>query len=392
MSNAVKLTISSDVPGAKIFMLGNEAIARGAIEAGVQVVAAYPGTPSTEIAETLIRLSKDFGYYAEWSVNEKVAFGVAMGASWCNTRALAIMKHVGMNLALDQITSAAYVGAVGGLVLVEAEDPGQWSSQVEQDNRYLAELSYLPVLEPSSAQEAKDMVAESFDLSEKYHQPFMIRSVTRVGHARGDVALGEIKKTHKLSEFVPDPARFILLPANSRKLRQGMVERLAKIKEAVNSLSYNQLKIKTGAKLGIITAGISYSYVLEALALLNLEEKTSVLKIGTPYPLPEKLVKELLHSVSEVLVVEELEPFIETHVKALAQESGLQVRIHGKDMVKLVGELSTRKAAESIIKLTGAKSPVDFTRIDQTVNEVETMLPSRPPSLCAGCPHRGTYY
>ena len=392
MSELARTTLTSDSPGAKMFMLGNEAIARGAIEAGVQVVAAYPGTPSTEIAETLYNLAGEVGYYAEWSVNEKVAFGVAMGASWCNVRALAIMKHVGVNLAMDQLTSAGYVGAIGGLVLVEAEDPGQWSSQVEQDNRYVAELSYIPMLEPSSAQEAKDMIADAFRLSEEYKQPFMIRSVTRVGHARGDVTLGAINRTEKQAVFTKDPSRLILLPANSRRLRQAMVERLARIKEAVNTLPYNQLQINPGSKLSVITAGISYSYVVEALQLLNLQDQVSLLKIGTPYPLPEKLIKELLQTGSEVLVVEELEPFIETHVRAIAQEAGLPVRIHGKDVVPLVGELSTRKVAESITKLTGVKSPVDFAKIDRRVKDVEPLLPNRPPSLCAGCPHRGTYY
>ena len=181
-----------------------------------------------------------------------------MGASWCNARALALMKHVGVNLVMDQMTSAGYVGAVGGFVLVEAEDPGQWSSQVEQDNRYLAEMSYIPMLEPSSAQEAKDMVKDAFQLSEDYKQPFIIRSTTRVGHARGDVKLGEIRKTKNPTSFTKDPTRFILLPANSRKLRKAMVERLAGIKEAVNTWKYNALVLKPGAKLGLITGGIAY--------------------------------------------------------------------------------------------------------------------------------------
>ena len=392
MSDLAKVTLTSDAPGAKLFMLGNEAIARGALEAGVQVVAAYPGTPSTEAAETLIKWSKEQGFYAEWSVNEKVAYGVAMGASWCNVRSLAIMKHVGVNLAMDQMTSAGYVGAVGGFVLVEAEDPGQWSSQVEQDNRYLAEMSYIPMLEPSSAQEAKDMMVDAFRLSEEFKQPFILRSVTRVGHARGDVKLGKIKKDKNTAAFVKDPSRFILLPANSRKLRIAMVERLAKIKEAVNSWPYNNLSLVKNASSGIITSGISYSYVVEAIRLLGLQDKVSVLKIGTPYPLPEKLIKELLGSVSNILVVEELEAFIETRVKAIAQECGAKTTIHGKDVISLTGELSTRKVAEAISKLTGKISPIDFAQIDQNVQNVEALLPSRPPSLCAGCPHRGTYY
>jgi indolepyruvate ferredoxin oxidoreductase, alpha subunit len=392
LSELAKVTLTSDAPGTKLFMLGNEAIARGALEAGVQVVAAYPGTPSTEAAETLIKWSKEQGFYAEWSVNEKVAYGVALGASWCNARAMAIMKHVGVNLIMDQMTSAGYVGAVGGFVLVEAEDPGQWSSQVEQDNRYLAEMSYIPMLEPSSAQEAKEMVVDAFNWSEEFKQPFILRSVTRVGHARGDVQLGAIRTVKNPTAFNKDPARFILLPTNSRKLRIAMVEKLARIKEAVNGWKYNSLAAAKNARYGIITAGISYSFVLEALRLLGLNEKVSVLKIGTPYPLPEKMIKELINSVSEVLVVEELEPFIETRVKAIAHGCGSTVIIHGKDLVPLTGELSTRLATEALVKLSGQKSPIDFTAIDDHVQAVENLLPSRPPSLCSGCPHRGTYY
>ena len=195
MDNQVKLSLSSDSPGARLFVLGNEAIARGAIEAGVQVVAAYPGTPSTEIVETLLKYRKDLeSMYVEWSVNEKVAFGLAFGASLCGARGMAVMKHVGVNVALDSIMTAAYIGAKGGLVLVEAEDPGQWSSQNEQDNRYIAEQAYIPVLEPSSAQEARDMVVDAFRLSEEFGQPFMLRSVTRIGHSRSDITLGNIVK------------------------------------------------------------------------------------------------------------------------------------------------------------------------------------------------------
>jgi indolepyruvate ferredoxin oxidoreductase alpha subunit len=386
------LSLKSDSPGARLFLLGNEAIARGAIEAGVQVMGAYPGTPSTEIAEALINVAKDFGFYAEWSVNEKVAFGVAMGASICGLRSLSVMKHVGVNVALDLVVTAAYLGARGGLVLVEAEDPGQWSSSDEQDNRFLAEEAYLPILEPSSAQEAKDMTRDAFRLSEEFGQPFVIRSVTRIGHARGDVTLGEISRLKRPGTFTRDPSQWVMLPAVAKRHRRAMVARLAKIKSAVDSWPYNQLKTAAGSRLGVITAGISHAYAMEALSWLGLQERVAMLKIGTPYPLPEKLVAKLLGSVEEVLVVEELEPYLENHIKAVAQSEGLGVKIHGKDLLPVVGELSTRKVSEALSRLSGVRPPLDFALIDARAEEAGPLLPLRPPAMCAGCPHRASHY
>jgi indolepyruvate ferredoxin oxidoreductase alpha subunit len=391
MQTTEKLTLSSDAPGRSLFMLGNEAIARGALEAGVQVYAAYPGTPSSEISETLINLSKELGFYGEWSVNEKVAFEVAFGASMTGVRAMTSVKHVGLNVAHDTLMSATYMGANGGMVLVDADDPGLWSSQNEQDNRFIAEQAYLPILEPSSPQEAKDMMAEAFDLSEKFGQIFMLRTVTRLSHARGDVKLGSLNKERRKGEFKKDQ-RFICMPGWARKNRLVMIERLAKIKEAADTSKYNQLSLKKGAKFGLIASGISYSYALEALALLGLNDKVSLLKIGTPFPLPARLVRELLSSVPEVLVVEELEPFVENHVKVIAQEAAIQVKIHGKDMVPVVSELSTRKVTEALMKLTGAQPPIDFAKIDALIKATVPMLPERPPTMCAGCPHRASFH
>ncbi len=386
-----KVTLTSDAPGQSMFMLGNEAIARGAIEAGIQVYAAYPGTPSSEISETLISLSKELNFHGEWSVNEQVAFEVAFGASMSGVRAMTSVKHVGLNVAHDPLMSATYMGARGSMVLVDADDPGQWSSQNEQDNRYIGEQSYTPILEPSSPQEAKDMVVDAFKLSEQYGHIFMVRTVTRLSHARGDVKLGPINKEKKAGEFKKGE-QFICMPAYSKKNRILMIERLNKIKELVDHLPYNQLKLVKGAKLGIIACGISYSYAIEALQWLKLEDKVSVLKVGTTYPLPEKKVQQLLQSVPEVLVIEELEPFCENHVRVIAQKAGINVKIHGKDVVPVRLELSTRKATEAIMQLTGAKAPADFTQIDKTSQEVEALLPARPPTLCAGCPHRASFY
>ncbi len=386
------ITLASDAAGKRLFLLGNEAIARGAIEAGVQVVAGYPGTPSTEITETLINLADRCSIHTEWSVNEKVAFGVAMGAARCGVRALAVMKHVGMNVALDSIFTASYMGTPGGLVLIEAEDPGQWSSQDEQDNRYLAAQTYLPMLEPSSVQEAKDMARDAFVLSEQYGQPFILRSTTRLGHARSDVVLGKIFRPQRTAHFTKDPGSLVYLPATARAGRRLMVERMSRIKDAVDSLPYNHLNLVNGAALGIITSGIPYRYVLEALNLSGLQERVSILKIGTVYPLPEKLIRDLLQAVPEVLVVEETEPFLEDQVRVIAQKTGLPTIIHGKDRVPLTGELSPRRVIEAIAATTHTVPPIDFSVIDIHVKDAAPLLPSRPPSLCPGCPHRASHY
>ena len=391
MQSTEKITLTSDAPGKSLFMLGNEAIARGAIEAGLQVIASYPGTPSSEISETLINLSKELGFYGEWAVNEKVAFETAFGASMTGVRTMTAMKHVGLNVAHDAVMSATYMGTIGGMVLVNADDPGLWSSQNEQDNRFIAEQAYMPMLEPSSPQEAKDMMVDAFRLSEEYGQIFMLRSVTRLSHARGDVKLGPITRDKKKGEFIRNQ-QFICMPAWARKNRVKMIERLNRIKELVDTLPYNQLKLAEGAKYGVIGCGISYGYVMEALRWLGLEDKVSVLKIGTPYPLPEKMVKQLLSSVPEVLVIEELEPFVENHIKIIAQENDIKVKIHGKDMVPTVMELSTRKVTEAVMQLTGAKAPIDFNKIDIIVKETAPMLPERPPTMCAGCPHRASFH
>ena len=303
------------------------------------------------------------------------------------------MKPVGLNVAHDPLMSVTYMGALGGFVLVDADDPGQWSSQNEQDNRFIAEQAYIPILEPSSPQEAKDMVVDAFRMSEEFGQIFMLRSVTRISHARGDDKLGPLPKDGGKGKFeISNRDRFICMPAWSRKNRLVMIDKLNKIREAADSMPYNQIKLVKGATLGIIASGISYGYTLEALRWLGLDNTISVLKIGTPYPLPEKLVKEFCSSVPEVIVVEELEPFVENHVAVIAQKAGIPVKIHGKDVLPVVGELSVRKVAEAIIKLTGAKSPVNFAAIDERVSEVNSMLPQRPPTLCAGCPHRASFH
>jgi indolepyruvate ferredoxin oxidoreductase alpha subunit len=387
-----RLTLASDAPGQRMFLLGNEAIARGAIEAGVQVAAAYPGTPSSEIMENLAKVAKELGIYAEWSVNEKVAFEVALAASISGLRAMASMKHVGLNVAHDPVMTASYIGAKGGLVLLVADDPWAWSSQNEQDNRYVAEQGYIPVLEPSSIQEAKDMMADAFRLSEEFKQMFMVRSVTRIAHGRSNVVLGEMSREQREGSFQKNTSWLVYTPAGARKNKPLVLRRFEMIKEAVNSIAYNQLKLVAGAKLGIIACGLSYSYTMEALRWLGLEDKVSVLKVGTPNPLPEKLVRELLKSAEEVLVVEELDPFVETHVKTIVGGDNIPVKVFGKNLIPRIGELTTRKVCEAIAALTKSKLPMDFKALDKLSEESQPMLPDRPPALCPGCPHRASFY
>ena len=387
-----ELTIGSDAPGERLFVLGNEAIARGAIEAGVQVAAAYPGTPSSEILETLASVAKELGIYVEWSTNEKTAFEVALGASICGVRAMASMKHVGLNVAHDPVMTASHIGAKGGLVLVVADDPWAWSSQNEQDTRYVAEQGYIPILEPSSLQEAKDMMADAFKLSEQFGHMFMFRSVTRIGHGRSDIILGPISRERRKGSFKKNPSWLVYVPRTARINKPLMLQRFEAIKKAANTLPYNELRLVDGARLGIIACGLSYSYALEAVKWLGLENKVSILKIGTPHPLPEELVITLLKSVKEVLVVEELDPFVELHVKAIAGEHNIKVKIHGKDMVPRIGELSTRRVTEAVAKLTKSKLPVDFAALDKLEQDSGPLLPARPPALCPGCPHRGSFH
>ncbi|MAF85061.1 MAG: indolepyruvate ferredoxin oxidoreductase subunit alpha [Dehalococcoidales bacterium] len=384
--------ISSDAPGEKLLMLGNEAIARGAMEAGVQVAAAYPGTPSSEILETLTKVAQKFDIYVEWSTNEKIAFEVALAASICGVRAMASMKHVGVNVAHDPLMTASYIGAKGGLVLLSADDPWAWSSQNEQDNRYIAEQGYIPVLEPSSVQEAKDMMADAFRLSEEFKHLFMVRSVTRISHGRGDVVLGEITRERRKGSFKKDRSWLVYTPVAARKNRLLMIERFERIRQAVDTLPYNRLKLVDRARLGIIACGLSYSYTLEAIKWLELEERVSVLKISTPHPLPQELVKKLLKSAAEIIIVEELEPFVENKVKAIAGEANIPVKIHGKNLLPVIGELSTRKVTEAIARLTNSKPPVNFTKLDKLSEETAPILPWRPPTLCPGCAHRAALY
>jgi indolepyruvate ferredoxin oxidoreductase, alpha subunit len=393
MKQAEQVTITSDAPGADLLLLGNEAIARGAVEAGATVLASYPGTPSSEIGQAVIDAARDLKHmYVEWSVNEKVAFEVAYAASMTGVRTMTTMKHVGLNVAHDPLMTAANMGVGGGMVLVAADDPAMHSSQNEQDSRYVARQAYLPVFEPSTGQEAKDMMADAFRLSEEWGQIIMLRSVTRLSHARSKVTLGQIDRLDREAEFEKDSSRWVCQPSNSRRHRLEMLERLARIKAAAETFSYNKLEARPGAKLGIIACGLGWAYLREAVDWLGIADQVSVLKLGMTYPIPEGLVRQLLESVPQVLVVEEGEPIVEQQVKWFAQENKIDRTIRGKDVVPLVGELSTRKLMESLAKVLEVEMPVDFGALDSIGAEAMPLLPLRPPALCSGCPHRASLY
>ena len=345
----------------KKIMLGNEAIARGAYEAGVKVSAAYPGTPSTEISENIVHYPE---IYAEWSPNEKVAMEVAIGASISGVRALASMKHVGVNVASDPLFTIAYSGVNGGLVLVAADDPGLYSSQNEQDSRLVARTAQIPVLEPSDSMEAKEFTKLAFELSEQYDTPMMVRTTTRLAHSQGVVELCDRAEVED-KPYERNAAKYVMMPGNA-KLRHVFVEqRLKKMAEDASSMAINKAEYKD-TKIGVITSGIPYQYVKEALP------EASVLKLGLVHPLPKKLIEEFASKVETLYVVEELEPLMEEQIKSWG------IKAIGKEIFTLQGEYSANMLRKAILG-----------------EEIETKAPAqgpaRPPILCPGCPHRSTF-
>lgn len=350
----------------KKLLTGNEAIARGAFEAGVTVAAAYPGTPSTEILENIA------GYpeiYAEWSPNEKVALEVGIGASIAGARVLVAMKHVGVNVAADPLLTLAYTGVNGGLVLVSADDPGMHSSQNEQDNRYYAKFAQIPLLEPSDSQEAKEMLIEAYRLSEQFDTPVLFRTTTRVAHSQSLVELGEREEV-PLKEYVKNAQKYVMLPAHGRMRHPIVEERREKLALYNETSAFNRIE-RGSSKIGIITSGIAYQYVKEAVP------EASVLKLGMTYPLPKKLISSFVDSVETCYVVEELEPFLEEQLKAWG------LKVIGKELFPRVGELSSELVAA---KLNQGQSQ------HEVAASSAAPIPVRPPVLCPGCPHRGVYY
>jgi len=373
-------------PGAEVLLLGNEAIARGALEGGLGFASAYPGTPSTEIVETLAAVAKKLGIYVEWSTNEKVALEAAYGASLSGVRALAAMKHVGLNVAADAFMSISHTGVRAGLVIVSAEDPSMWSSQNEQDNRYYGLMAYVPVFEPHSPGEAKEMTRIALDFSEKLETPVLMTPTTRVSHTRGPVRLGELRPSRPSGYFKRDVERFTLIPSHARLRRRAMIERWSRVRLEVEELPFN--RVEGSSRDVVIASGISYAYAKEAVERLNLD--VTLIKIGTPVPIPRRLVASALADARRVLVIEELEPVVEGQVKSLVVEEGLDVKVYGKEYTGYEGEMTLDRAARSILEFLG-RSPSE-TPWQPAYGGVDVELPPRPPAMCPGCPHRATFF
>lgn len=363
----------------KILLLGNGAVVRGALEAGVNIATTYPGTPASEIGDTFAKIANEAGMYFEYSVNEKVALEIATGASLTGARALVAMKHVGMNVCSDTLITLAYSGVKGGLVLVSADDPSCYSSQNEQDSRYYALLANIPMLEPSDAQEAKDMTKYGFKLSEKLALPVLLRTTTRVSHVRGIVRLGKIEKTKRNYFFAKEPKRFVNVPAVSKPNHMRLLEQMKAAERISETSEFNKI-IANGTEVGIITSGISYKYVLEALEKLRL--KASVLKLGFTHPLPMKKCTEFVNSMEKVIVIEELEPYLELHMRTIRNKN-----IAGK----LTGDFSRLYEYTPDIVVENLGKLLHLPKQKKKTAK-KFKIPSRPSVLCSGCPHRATFY
>jgi indolepyruvate ferredoxin oxidoreductase alpha subunit len=378
--------IMSAERGSKILLLGNEAIARGALEAGVSVATTYPGTPASEIGDTLAKVAADAGVYFEYSVNEKVATEVAIGAATSGVRALVCMKHVGVNVAADALMTFAYTGTRGGFVLVTADDPSCHSSQNEQDNRYYALFGGFPLFEPSSPQECLDMTKRAFETSEELGMPVILRTTTRIAHARAPVTVGEIRKGPAKGEFVKEPGRFVTVPAVARERHLVLLEKLKEAERTSEASEFN-LVIGEGDKdFGVISSSIAASYVQDAIKRMSLP--ADLLKLGFSYPLPKEMVLKFLGHHKTVVVVEELEPILETTVRALAQQNGLETRVVGKTD----GFFPRAHEFNEMIVTKGLSRALSIEADKLATCEAPPDLPVRPPVLCAGCPHSATYF
>ena len=358
----------------KLLLSGNEAVARGAYEAGVHFAAAYPGTPSTEILEAIAKNYAD-KIKCQWATNEKVAVEVGIGACYGGARTLTAMKHVGVNVAADPLFTLSETGVNGGFILVSADDPGLHSSQNEQDNRRYAKFAKMILLEPSNSQEAKDFVKIGINLSEKFDLPVMLRITTRISHSKSVVEISEREEV-PVKEYIPDIKKRVVIPSHARVLHRKLEERLLEVKKYANEIEINKIidgnYTKDGKKIGIISSGISFNYAREVFP------DARMLKLGMPYPFPVELAREFVDSVDEIWIIEENEPFIEEELRIA--ELGDKITV-GKDKIPLCGELNQAIIREAILGETPRTPEVDVSQ-----------LPARPPVLCPGCPHRGIFY
>lgn len=366
------------------FMLGNVAIARGIIEGGGQVIAGYPGTPSSEIIDTLAAMEKR-DFYVEWSVNEKVAFEVAAGAAIAGARSVVTMKHVGLNVASDPLMTLSYMGVKGAMIIISADDPSCHSSQNEQDTRKYAQFALMPCFDPSTPQEAKDMIPDAFRLSNKFQTAAIFRPTTRISHGKSDVELGEISEDKPQIKFEKIPERWIMMPKNARPRHPYVLQVYEEIRKGLDNSPWNQLELRAGSKMGIVASGIASVYAREAMKRMGLD--ASFLKICA-YPAPEGKITGMLQNADTVLVIEELEPVLEDEVRIMAQKNGIGTKILGKSegLVPRHGELNVDICMEAISKAFGL--PV----VSPKAPDMDLELPSRPPVLCPGCSHRAAFY
>lgn len=366
-------------------MLGNHAIAHGAMEAGLAVAAGYPGTPSSEIIEYLLEYGKEFNIYAEWSSNEKVAFELAYGAALSGARSMVTMKHVGMNVAMDPLMSSAYTGVKGGFVIVTADDPNMWSSQNEQDNRWVGLHAYIPVFEPYDPQDAKNLTRLALEFSENHGHPVILRTVTRVSHVRGPVTICTPTTPKYAGNFIKDPRKQALIPANARALKGELLKRWVNIERDVEELPHTYID---GDKSLIITSGVAFTYALEAVK--NYGVKASVLNVVTPVPLPRKTILNAVSKAEKVVVIEEGDPVIEQELKALLYDEDVRVPVLGKaeNLFNKVGELTFNSVMEGLSKALDIPNSLSANRIIK----VDYTPPPRPPVFCPGCPHTASFY
>ncbi|ACL75743.1 indolepyruvate ferredoxin oxidoreductase subunit alpha [Ruminiclostridium cellulolyticum] len=367
----------------KKLLMGNEAIALGAIRAGVNVVTGYPGTPSTEVLETVAR-NNPGDIYVEWSVNEKSAMEVAAGAAYSGARTMVTMKQVGLNVASDPLMTLAYIGVKGGMVVLVADDPGPFSSQTEQDTRHFARYSNLPVLDPSSPEEAYEMIQYAFELSEMVELPVFLRPTTRICHSCATIDVDEKRLDHKIEGFVKD-SRWVIFPSLAYKKHIHIEKLQHKLSDIFSGIRFNKVEGKDG-KLGVVASGAAYSYVVEALEKLN-TNNVKIFKVGTPYPFPKEMASGFLDGLEEVLVFEELDPVVEEEIAMLCASKQQNIRILGKKTGHLpfAGEYTFELVYEALAKYL----KMEKENIEKTVSPE---LPVRQPVLCAGCPHRASFY
>ncbi len=372
--------ILSNKKDKKIILLGNDAVVRGALEAGVGFVSTYPGTPASEIGNTFFRIHKKAGVQFEFSTNEKVAMEAAVGAAFSGLKVLVAMKNFGLNVAIEALLPAMYTGVKGALVVMISDDASCWSSaQSEENTRAYSYLGHVPTLEPSDPQECKEYIKLAFKLSERFRIPIIVRLTTRVSHQQQAITLDEIKKPESKGKFIKDTHAFVTMPPRVLEMKKELLEKIEKVKNLSEKSKVNQVyKGSKNSKIGIVTSGISYLYVMEALMELGLN--LPVLKLGFFYPLPENKIKGFIKDFKKLLVVEELEPYLEKEIKALAKEVNPRLQISGKDLLSEVGELRPEDVLWALAKVAKKKYPVSSVRYKVPVLE-------RKPQLCPGCPY-----